>query len=73
MKINKKTNVAVTPFWKCCGLTLNTGVFKEHFHILDDALDPVGGNLNFEYTQCERSLSEKDFNMLLCYASLKFK
>lgn len=73
MKIIKKTNGAVTIFLKYCGLLLTTGMFKEPLHRLDGALDPVGGNLNFKYSQCESLLSLKDFNMLLCYGSLKFK
>lgn len=73
MEISKKTNFAVSMFLKYGGLILTTGVFKVPLHTLDGALDPVGGNLNFKYSQCESSLSLKDFNTLLCCGSLKFK
>lgn len=73
MEISKNTNFAVNVFLKHSGLILTTGVFKAPLHTLDGALDPVGGNLNFKYSQCESSLSLKDFNMLLCCGSLKFK
>lgn len=73
IKIINKTNGAVTIFLKHCGLILTTGVFKELLHRLDSALDPAGGNLNFKYSQCESLLSLKDFNVLLCCGSLKFK
>lgn len=45
-------------------------VFKETHHALDDDLDPMGGNLNFEHSQCERSLSLREFNMLVGLSNL---
>ena len=73
MKISHKINVAGTTFWKHRGLILTTGVFKEPLHTLQGTLAPVGGNVNLKYSQCESSLSLKDFHMLLCCGSLKFK